>query len=202
MEKYDNRVDAYIAKSADFARPILIHLRELVHRACPEITETMKWSSPFFDHKGPVCQLAAFKQHCSFGFWSAALLKDTHKILNTDIVAAGNLGKLTTLADLPPDDILIQYIQEAFALNEKGEKTPIRKHNTEKKPELVTPDYFLKALSEDINAMTNFEKFSPSQKKEYVEWITEAKTDATRYKRMETALEWIGEGKTRHWKYK
>ncbi|RYF89494.1 MAG: hypothetical protein EOO03_05930 [Chitinophagaceae bacterium] len=202
MEKYDNRVDAYIAKSADFAKPILIHLRDLVHRAVPEITETMKWSSPFFDYKGPVCQMAAFKQHCSFGFWSASLLTDPHKVLNNDIIAAGNLGRLTSLADLPADDILIQYIQEAFDLNAKGEKTQIRKHNTGEKKELVAPDYFLAKLSEDINAMTNFEKFSPSQKKEYVEWVTEAKTDTTRDKRLKTALEWIGEGKTRHWKYK
>lgn len=202
MEKYDNRVDAYIAKSADFAKPILNHLRNLVHRACPEITETMKWSSPFFDHKGPVCQMAAFKQHCSFGFWNAALLKDLHKVLNTEVAAAGNFGRITNLTDLPDDDILIQYIQEAFDLNEKGVKTTIRKHNTGEKKELVVPDYFIATLSKNLQAMNNFEKFSPSQKKEYVEWIVEAKTEATRQKRLDTALEWITEGKTRHWKYK
>ncbi|RCH54198.1 hypothetical protein DJ568_12915 [Mucilaginibacter hurinus] len=202
MEKFDNRVDLYIARSADFAKPILIHLRELVHRACPEITETIKWSSPFFDYKGPVCQMAAFKQHCSFGFWNAAKLTDPHKVLNTEIAAAGNFGRLTSLADLPEDDILVQYIQEAFDLNDKTEKTPGRKSNTAEKQELVIPDYITLVLSEDINAMTNFENFSPSKKKEYVDWITDAKTDATRDKRLAIALEWISEGKSRHWKYK
>lgn len=200
-DKLDPRIDAYIDKANDFAKPILNHLRNLIHRAAPEITETVKWSMPFFDFKGPVCHIAAFKQHCAFGFWKNALIKDTHGILGESKDAMGSLGRITSLADLPADEVLIEYIHQAIALNANEVKTPVRKHNTEKK-ELVVPGYFLDTLARNPVAMTNFEKFSPSQKKEYVEWITEAKTDATRQKRLDTAFEWIGEGKTRHWKYK
>jgi len=135
MEQYDSRVDAYIANSADFAKPILNHLRDLVHRACPELNETIKWSSPFFDYGGPVCQLAAFKQHCAFGFWKAALMDDPFKILNQQPDTAGSLGRITSLSDLPADDILIQYVQQALSLNIQGIKAvprmklkPVRKN--------------------------------------------------------------------------
>ncbi|RYY33212.1 MAG: hypothetical protein EOP46_17045 [Sphingobacteriaceae bacterium] len=202
MEKYDARVDAYIAKSADFAKPILTHLRELVRKAAPELQEAIKWGSPFFDYKGPVCHMMAFKQHCGFGFWKAALLPDSQGfIANAEKDVAGSFGRITSLADLPPDEVIIQYIHDAIALNESEVKTTVRKNNTEKK-ELVTPDYFTARLAIEPQAKAYFEKFSPSQKKEYVEWIVDAKTDATRQKRLDTAIEWISEGKTRHWKYK
>ena len=202
MEQYDNRVDAYIAKSGDFAKPILILLRELVHKASPEFKETMKWSSPFFDYNGPVCQMAAFKQHCAFGFWKATLMEDPHKILNQEPDTAGSLGRITSTADLPSDEILIQYIQHALSLNIKGIKAPIRTKATTGQSELVIPDYFTEALTKHLFVKEHFEKFSPSQKKEYISWLEEAKTETTRIKRLETAIEWIGEGKSRHWKYK
>lgn len=202
MEQYDDRVDAYIAKSADFAKPILIHLRELAHKASSELNETMKWSCPFFDYEGPVCQMAAFKQHCAFGFWKAALMNDPYQILNKEPDTAGSIGRITSLADLPEDKILIEYIQQALSLNLQGVKVPSRiKVQTEKK-ELITPVYFIEVLNRNPLVKEQFEKFSPSQKKEYISWFEEAKTEPTRIKRLETAIEWISEGKIRNWKYK
>jgi uncharacterized protein YdeI (YjbR/CyaY-like superfamily) len=206
MEQYDDRVDAYIAKSADFARPILTHLRGLVHRASPEIMETMKWSAPFFEYNGILCHMMAFKQHCGFGFWKADTLPDPHQILQTEAgESAGNLGRLTTLADLPEDDILIWYIQQAMA--QKGPVTKAASKPAVKKVAapvavLDTPQYFVELLDSAPDAKAYFEKFSPSHTKEYITWFEDAKSDATRDKRLQTALEWIGEGKTRHWKYK
>lgn len=202
MEQYDSRVDAYIEKSADFAKPILIHLREMVHRASAELKETMKWSSPFFDCEGPVCQMAAFKQHCAFGFWKAPLMDDPHHILNQEPDTAGSLGRITSFSDLPADDILIEYIQQALSLNIQGIKTPARVKTQTGKTELSIPPYFTEILSKNSLVKEQFEKFSPSQKKEYISWFEDAKTEATRIKRLETAIEWIGEGKIRNWKYK
>lgn len=202
MEQYDDRVDAYIAKSADFAKPILIHLRELVHRASPELKESMKWSCPFFDLDGPVCQMAAFKQHCAFGFWKAAAMDDPYQILNKEPDTAGSIGRITSLADLPEDKILIEYIQQALSLNLQGIKVPSRTKVQTEKSEFVTPVYFIEVLNQNPLVKEHFEKFSPSQKKEYISWFEEAKTETTRIKRLETAIEWISEGKIRHWKYK
>jgi len=202
MEQYDNRVDAYIEKSADFAKPILTHLRDLVHRASSELKETMKWSCPFFDHEGPVCQMAAFKQHCAFGFWKSAVMEDPHQILNQEADTAGSIGRITSLSDLPADDILIQYIQHALSLNIQGIKATPRVKTATVKTELAVPLYFTEILSKNSLVKEQFEKFSPSQKKEYINWFEEAKTEATRSKRLDTAVEWIAEGKIRHWKYK
>jgi uncharacterized protein YdeI (YjbR/CyaY-like superfamily) len=200
MTKRDERIDAYIAKSADFAKPILTHLRELVHAACPEIEETWKWSFPHFDYKGTVCSMAAFKQHCSFGFWKASLMTDAQQILTASREAMGQLGQIKSLADLPPDDVLIAYVREAVALNEQGVKMPSRTNAGEKK-ELEIPEYFVAALEGNAKASETFENFSYSNKKEYVEWLSEAKTEETRQKRLATAIEWMNEGKSRHWKY-
>lgn len=202
MEQFDNRVDAYIAKSADFAKPILTHLRKLVHQASPELKETMKWSSPFFDYEGPVCQMAAFKQHCAFGFWKAGLMNDPHQILNQEAETAGSIGRITSLADLPPDEILIQYIQQAISLNLQGIKVPARVKNTAEKAEQVIPPYLTEVLAQNPLVKEQFEKFSASHQKEYITWFEAAKTEATRAKRLETGIEWISEGKSRNWKYK
>ncbi len=200
MGKRDKGIDDYIAKSADFAKPILNHLRHLVHIACPQVEERIKWSFPNFDYKGPFCSMAAFKEHCSFGFWKAAIMKDAKTLKANQDNSMGHLGKLRSLADLPADNILISCIKEAVRLNDEGIKLPSRKKSTEKK-ELIIPDYFIKALSKNKIAYEAFEVFSPSHKKEYVEWITEAKTEETRNKRMAKALEQIAEGKGRNWKY-
>lgn len=201
METFDKRVDAYIEKSADFAKPILQHIRALVHRAAPGIKETIKWSFPHFDYKGTVCSMASFKQHCALGFWKSSLLADPHNLLNVNASSAmGQFGRITSVNDLPADEILIDLIQNALELNEKGIKiSPKRASNS--KAELEIPAEFSEALSANPRALSNFEEFSYSCKKEYLDWFSEAKTETTRQKRMTTALEWLNEGKSRNWKY-
>ena len=200
MTKKNPSFDAYIKAAAPFAQPILNHLRKLVHTACPEVEETIKWGFPHFDYKGVMCSMAAFKSHCAFGFWKSAIMSDTEKIMEVkDRGAMGNFDRITTLADLPPDKILISYIKEAKKLNEDDIRLPARKKAIDKK--VVVPTDFLKILKRNSSALKNFEKFSYSNKKEYVDWIEEAKTETTREKRMETAVQWISEGKSRNWKY-
>jgi uncharacterized protein YdeI (YjbR/CyaY-like superfamily) len=199
MGKIDPRVDAYIGKSAEFAKPILTHLRALIHKACPEVQETIKWGFASFDYKGPLCSMAAFKQHMSFGFWKASLMKDAEKLKGNQEEGMGHLGRITSMKDLPSDKALIGYIKEAATLNEKGIKLPPKK-KTEAK-EVIPPDYFLKAVKKNKKALSTYDNFSPSCKKEYIMWVTEAKTDETRNKRLETAVEWMAEGKQRNWKY-
>jgi uncharacterized protein YdeI (YjbR/CyaY-like superfamily) len=198
MTKKDERIDAYIEKSADFAKPILSHLRKLIHEASPEISETIKWGMPFFDYKGAVCNMASFKQHCSFGFWKASLMNDSDKIMTESSEAHGQLGQIKSLADLPSDEVLLAYIKQAIELNEKDVKVPTK---TVEKKELVIPEYLVSALEANSSASEHFENFSYSKKKDYVEWLNEAKTDDTRNKRLATAIEWISEGKQRNWKY-
>ncbi|MBM3840792.1 MAG: hypothetical protein FJ398_23110 [Verrucomicrobia bacterium] len=175
MGKRDDRVDAYIAKSADFAKPILNHIRKLVHHACPDVEETMKWSFPHFDYKGVLCSMASFKAHCAFGFWKGALIfgKDKGPATPED-QAMGQFGRITSLSDLPKDDVLIGYIKKAVELNEAGVKLSVRPKSKDKK-ELIVPDYFVALLKKNKKALSTFEAFSYSHKKEYVEWITEAK---------------------------
>jgi len=197
---YDARVDAYIAKSAPFAQPILEHLRKLVHAAAPSATETIKWGFPCFDYKGPLCQMAAFKQHMSFGFWKASQLNDPDKLLQQDEPSAGSLGKITSLLDLPSDDILFGFIKQAVYINENNIK-PAEKKAPKPKAAIEMPADFADLLAGNPKAQAVYEKFSPSNKREYLEWIVDAKSDATRQKRMQTAIEQIEEGKSKNWKY-
>lgn len=199
MGKKDKRVDAYIEKAQPFAKPILKHIREMVHRGCPGVEETVKWGMPSFDYKGPFCSMASFKEHAVFGFWKASLMKDAEKMKDNQQNAMGHAGKIKNLSDLPSDKVLLGWIKEAAKLNDEGVKLPPRK-KTEKK-DIVVPDYFTKALSKNKNALKVFEGFSPSHKREYMEWITGAKTEETRNRRMNTALEWMAEGKGLNWKY-
>jgi len=201
MAKKEKAIDTYIAKSADFAKPILTHIRELVHKACPDVEEKMKWSFPHFDYKGEMmCSMAAFKQHAAFGFWKASLMKDKVLVENAKSeTAMGHLGRLTSVKDLPSDKKILAWVKEAMALNDKGIK--VAKPKPAEKKELVIPNYFTSALKKNKKALETFEGFPYSKKKDYVEWLTEAKTEETRNKRMATALEWLAEGKARHWKY-
>ena len=199
MGKKDKRVDAYIEKAQPFAKPILNHLRELVHTACPQVEETIKWGMPSFDYKGTYCSMASFKEHAVFGFWKASLMKDADKMKDNQQNAMGHAGKIKSLSDLPPDKVLLSWLKEAAKLNDEGVKLPPRK-KTETK-DVVIPDYFANALKKNKKALAVFEKFPPSHKREYMLWITEAKTEETRNRRMDTALEWIAEGKGRNWKY-
>lgn len=205
MSIYDPRVDAYIEKSAEFAKPILTHLRNLIHTACPDVVETWKWSFPNFDYKGStMCNMAAFKQHCSFGFWKASIMEDPDGILTvTEREAMGHMGKITSLNDLPKDAVLKKYVKQAMKLNDEGiKKVSTRKVITDKeKAELKTPADFAALLKQNKATEKVFNEFSYSHRKEYIAWFDEAKTEATRAKRMTQALEWIAEGKGRNWKY-
>jgi hypothetical protein len=190
-------VDAYIAKSADFARPILKRLRALMHKACPKVDETLKWGVPHFEYQGVIAGMAAFKQHAAFGFWKRQLMKDP-----AGFFAKGESGmggrKIRSIDELPSDTVLLGYIREAVALNQQGVKVP---RPTRKKPPPRTPPYLAAALKKNARARKTYENFSPSQKRDYVVWLTDAKQEATRERRLATAIEWMAEGKSRNWKY-
>jgi len=201
MGQKDTRVDVYINKSAAFAKPILNHLRLLVHKTCPDVQEAIKWGFPHFEYKGILCSMAAFKEHCAFGFWKASLMKDPDgRLSQMGETAMGHFGRLRSLDDLPPDKVVMEYIREATRLNEGGVSIPSRKSSPRKK-EVHVPEYFMKALQKNKKALTTFEEFSYTNKKEYVDWIAQAKTETTRNSRLSTALEWMKEGKSRNWKY-
>lgn len=197
MAKRDPRVDAYIARSAEFARPVLKHLREVVHSTCPGAEETLKWGSPTFMYHGILCGMAAFKRHCIFGFWKHALIVDEKDDRNSE--AMGQFGQITRVADLPARRVIVGYVRTAMKLNEDGIQVPRRK--TAPRKAVVTPADLKAALAKNARARRVYEAFSPSRKRDYVEWITEAKTGATRQRRLGTAVEWMTEGKSRNWKY-
>jgi uncharacterized protein YdeI (YjbR/CyaY-like superfamily) len=205
-DAFDSRIDLYIAKARPFAQPILIHLRELVHKDCPGVVETIKWSRPFFEYKGVILgNMSAFNEHCSFGFWGeeiSAVLRDA-KILQPD--AMGSLGRLTRIEDLPANKQMLSSLRKAAAFIDSGQYTsPIAaRHRVVKAPAPAaeTPPEFARALKANKKASAAFAAFSPSCKKEYVEWIADAKRAETRDKRIATAIDWISEGKQRNWKY-
>ena len=196
MPKRDDRVDVYIAKSAEFAQPILNHIRKLVLEACPEAEETLKWRFPNFLYKGMLCSMAAFKNHCSFGFWKRSLLFDKKSSVGQGM---GQFGRITSISDLPPKNVLLGYIKEAVRLNEEGVKVP--KARPKRKKPLAIPASLKAALRKNKKALATFDNFSYTHKKEYVDWISEAKREETRDQRLATAIKWMAEGKSRHWKY-
>ena len=197
MATRDPRVDAYIAKAKPFAKPILTRIRKAVHAGCPAVIETIKWSVPAFEYKGPLCGMAAFKAHCLMGFWKGALLTSKPASMGRD--AAGEFGRFRSIDDLPSEAAIVLMVREAAALNDAGVKVPRRaKAST---PPLKTPSYMLAALSKNKKAAATYQAFSPSAKREYISWIVEAKSAETRARRLATAVEWIAEGKIRNWKY-
>ncbi|HEY6194737.1 MAG TPA: YdeI/OmpD-associated family protein [Candidatus Eisenbacteria bacterium] len=196
MPRKDPRIDAYITRAAEFARPILRHLRAVVHEACPAAEETIKWGSPAFDYQGPLCGMAAFKQHAVFGFWKGKLIVDGS---GREVDAAmGQFGRLTSLADLPAKRELVRYVKLAMALNESGVKVP---RPAKRKPPLPVPADLAAALRRNRKAQAAFAAFPPGCRREYVEWVTEAKREATRAQRIATTVAWVAEGKKRNWKY-
>jgi len=201
MPLTDPRADAYIGKAAPFAKPILLKLRKLIFQACPDAVETIKWGFPNYEiHGSMLCNMASFKEHCSFGFWKASLLKDPNDILHlADKHAMGHFDKLLSVKDLPADKILIAYLKEAALLNKNNVKVP--KAKAAPKQELPIPKLLAAALKKNKKATAVFEAFPPSHRREYIEWITEAKTEETQNKRVATTLEWLEEGKSRNWKY-
>jgi uncharacterized protein YdeI (YjbR/CyaY-like superfamily) len=201
--KHDPAIEAYIDNAADFAKPILKHWRRLIHECCPDTDEGVKWSFPHFDYKGDfMCMMAAYKSHCSFSFLKAELMTDARLKANKDLKPIKRfLGKITKVEELPADEEFINMLKEAMLLNENGIKIKKEKPVSEKPKVLETPDYLLAALEVKPEAKEVFESKSNSFRKEYIIWITEAKTDETRQKRINEALEWIAEGKGRFWKH-
>jgi uncharacterized protein YdeI (YjbR/CyaY-like superfamily) len=196
MAAKDPRVDAYIAKARPFAQPILRRIRAAVHAGCPGVTETIKWSVPAFDYKGPLAGMAAFKAHCIFGFWKGALMKSTPK--DKAGAAMGQFGRFESVDDLPSEHAIVRMVKEAAALNDAGVKVP---RVTKAKPALKAPADMLAAIKKNRKAQQTYDAFSPSARREYIEWITGAKSDDTRVKRLATAVQWLSEGKPRNWKY-
>jgi uncharacterized protein YdeI (YjbR/CyaY-like superfamily) len=196
MGTRDPRVDAYIERSPDFAKPILTHLREVVHAACPEVEETMKWSFPHFTYHGILASMASFRQHCSFGLWRGSPRVDD---ADRRARAMGDFGRITTRKDLPPKRELTALVRKAMKLNEEGVRAPAKRKPAQA-PLAVPPD-LAAALRKDRKAKATFDAFSPSNRRDYIEWLEEPKTDATRRKRLATTLEWLAEGKPRNWMY-
>ena len=202
----DPKVDAYIEKAQPFAQPILTHLRKLLHKGCPDVEEAIKWGHPFFLYRGTILgHMAAFKQHCSFGFWGeeiGATLRDAKVVQDGGM---GSLGKITSVKDLPSEKEMLGWIRQSSALIDSGEHTSImagrNKVAKAPKPAPKSSPEFAAALKKNKKASVVFEAFSPSCKREYVEWIAEAKREETRDKRISQAVEWIAEGKQRNWKY-
>jgi uncharacterized protein YdeI (YjbR/CyaY-like superfamily) len=199
MPTKDPRVDAYIAEAPDFARPILSHLRKLIHQGCPEAVETMKWSRPFFEYKGLLCGFAAFKAHCSLFFWQDIDLGDTFKKKSDSNSGKGRVEKVESLADLPKDQVLVACVRSAVAQRD----TPKTKAKRVREPvkETPIPLDLKKALSSNTQANAAWKALAPSHRREYIDWIVEAKRPETRAKRIQTALEWLSEGKKLNWKY-
>ncbi|HKJ01309.1 MAG TPA: YdeI/OmpD-associated family protein [Longimicrobiales bacterium] len=202
MGRRDPRIDAYIEKSADFARPVLRHIRDVVHAACPDVEETMKWSFPHFDYKGIMASMAAFKEHCTLGFWHA------EEVVGPDAKdgAMGQFGRITSMKDLPATKVLTAYVKQAAALKDAGVKpkraaSPRKAAKPGKAADAPVPDDLGTALKRNEKAATAFRDFSPSHRREYVEWITEAKRAETRAKRVSQTVAWLAEGKPRNWKY-
>ena len=194
---YNKQFDAYIAKSPDWAQPILTSLRATVHEACPDVNEELKWSSPTFTYHGIMCGMVAFKQYATFHFWKGELVTGT-ALGAGGMGAAAQFGRMTSIKDLPPKRQLVSYIKKAMKLNEDGVKVDRPK---KKRATLAMPDYFMAAIKKNKKALAAYEKFSPSHRREYIEWIIDAKADATRDKRVAQAVEWMAEGKARNWKY-
>lgn len=203
MENYNKQVTAYIAKMADFAKPILTNLREIIFSTCPEVEENIKWGTPHYSYKGDhLCMLGGFKQHCSFSLYKAELMKD--KAIQDSVKAGKKFGfmdKIKDISELPNKKILVAYLKDAMELNANGTAKP-KPVNDKPKIEAVAPKEFLDALKKDKKATEIFESKSPSFRKNYIIWVAEAKTDETRQKRIDQSLEWIAEGKDRFWKSK
>jgi uncharacterized protein YdeI (YjbR/CyaY-like superfamily) len=190
MNRRDPRVDAFIAKSAPFAKPILVHLRRLVHETCPTVEETIKWGMPFFMYEGILLATPAFKKHCAIIMWKGRLLgKDASYV-------TGPLRHLTSLEELPPKRKLVGYIKALMKLNESGEKSARRSGPKFTKP-LTVPPELKRALAQNQKAKKAFAAFPPSHKRQYADWIAQAKRDDTRERRVSAAIKMIAAGKSR-----
>jgi uncharacterized protein YdeI (YjbR/CyaY-like superfamily) len=197
MGKKDPRVDAYIADAEPFARPILQHLRDVIGRECPAADETIRWGAPFFDYKGLLCGIAGFKRHCALIFWRDVAPKPSEQKAG----AMGHLGKITSLKDLPPASQLKRLIREAVKKRDARKPGRSAPAKPTAKPAARPPADLLAALNENAAAKAGFDALSPSQRRDYIEWLVTAKKAETRAQRLQTALSWLAEGKSKNWKY-
>ena len=193
--KPDPRIDAYISAAAPFARPILQRVRKLVGKACPDATEAIKWSSPFYVRGDKIlCATPAFKQHCALIFWHRGVVP----LLAEDGIKPANLRRLTDVKQLPPDRALMRYLKVAAVLGKSGKPArPARRP----RPEAAVPPDLVAALRKDPKASQTFREFAPSHRREYIEWITEAKRPETRTRRLSETLRLLASGQSRHEKY-
>jgi len=193
-------VDAYIRNAQPFAQPILTRIRERFHRGCPGVQEKLKWSVPSFEYKGMLGGMAAFKHHATWGLWKASLLNDTRRVLETDASSPMAAGKYTDVSQLPPEEDMVELIRQAVELNERGVKLPQRRRTADRPPP-KTPADLAAALKRNARAAATFTNFSASHKRQYIEWITEARQERTRRRRVAQAIEWMAQGRPRNWKY-
>lgn len=195
MGLHDPRVDAYLAQAAPFARPLLERLRAQVHAACPEVEEAIKWSMPAFLYRGrQLASMAAFKEHASFGFWMGEAVTG-----GREEGAMGQFGRLRELADLPADARMQELVVRAMALIDEGARRRPSRAAPRAMPGI--PEPLRVALDAHPVARAAFDAFAPSHRREYIEWIAEARREDTRARRVAQAIGWIAEGKSRHWKY-
>jgi hypothetical protein len=199
MGAKDPRVDSYIAEAGEFARPILKHLRKIIHQGCPEIVETIKWGCPFFDYRGLLCGLAAFKAHCSMFFWRDIDVSRWLEKTNTAGGGMGQFGKIASMADLPKDAVLLACVRAAVEQRNSPASKARRARRPAKEPPV--PADLKKALAANAKAATTFKNFAPSHRRAYLDWISEARQPATRERRLRTTIEWLTEGKPQNWKY-
>lgn len=193
-------VDAYIAKAPEFARPILERIRDAFHAGCAPIEERIKWGVPSFEYKGMLGGMAAFKRHVAFGFWKSRLMEDFDRLFDRGPRASAMGVRIESLANLPSKKVLVAYVKEAKRLNDEGVKEP--KLSAPRKPvRVVVPPDLKAALARNAKARATFDGFAPSHRREYVEWITEAKREETRRKRVAETISWLAQGKHRNWKY-
>jgi hypothetical protein len=198
MAKKDVRIDRFIAEAPAFAQPILMKLRSWMHKHCPDVQETIKWGMPHFEYKGILAGMGNFKAHAVFGFWKGELI---YGKTASEQEAMGQFGRMTSVKDLPSEALFKKWVKQAMKLNDEGIVTPSRSKPKAAKKSVRVPPYFIAAVKKDKKAWATFESFSPSHKREYVEWITEAKTEETRARRLAEAVRWMSEGKPRMWKY-
>lgn len=199
MATKDPRVDSYIADSAEFARPILKHLRKLIHQGCPSAVETIKWGCPFFEYHGLLCGFAAFQAHCSLFFWRDIDVSRWLDKTNTAGAGMGQFGKITTMTDLPKDSVLVTCVRAAVEQRDSPESKLKRTRKPGK--ELPVPADLKRGLAANAKAATTFKNFAPSHRRAYLDWIADAKLPATRERRLQTTLKWLAEGKPQNWKF-
>jgi uncharacterized protein YdeI (YjbR/CyaY-like superfamily) len=199
MSTRDPRVNAYIAKSQDFAKPILTHIRDLVHSVCPDVEERIQWGAPHFYYKGQtLCGMAGFKEHAALNFWQASRIEGLGP--GSGGASAGSVGKLTSRRDLPSRAVMAGYIWAAMKLNDDG--VTVKRPKSAPKPEAKVPRELAAALAQNKKAKAALENFPPGQRREYCEWIDEAKREETKAERVTQAVEWMEEGKSRNWQYR